>query len=368
VRDRQAGTRALGYFARTARAEPTANQPGDRLAQRLVGVPGYRRRLGMKIIREVNGGAHAISISSSHHDAKMPPSVGASGLTGALADGHELTFQVNHLAPFLLTMLLREQLSAAGASVITTSSRAGTVRDARVDPDDLDMVGGYDGLRAYKSSKLANVLFTRELARRWGPLGISTAAVHPGMVRSQWGKSGPMAVRAVVNSPLRLAMRSPERGADTIVWLATTTPGKDWLTGGYFANCKPATPPLPRAGSLMTRTSPNGYGTSRQPCAACSEQQSPDLLSKVSCTPETRARPMQRAGICGYAEARIFSRVTGDAIPGTSYFGCAGRVLHGRSLVGNPFTGAPDQASLVLHVEALIHRRDSATLVVKGHQ
>ncbi|MFI5063463.1 MAG: SDR family NAD(P)-dependent oxidoreductase [Streptosporangiales bacterium] len=158
------------------------------------------------------------------------------------ADGHELIFQVNHLAPFLLTMLLQEELSAARASVITTSSRAGTVRDAKIDPDDLDMTDGYDGLRAYKSSKLANVLFTRELARCWGPLGISAAAVHPGMVRSQWGKSGPMAVRAVVNSPLRLAMRSPERGADTIVWLATTTPGEDWPPGGYFANRKPATP------------------------------------------------------------------------------------------------------------------------------
>src|SRR6266487_4408714 len=107
------------------------------------------------------------------------------------ADGHELTFQVNHLAPFLLTMLLRGPLAAARASVITTSSRAGTARD-------------YDGLRAYKASKLANVLFTRELARRWEPLGVSAAAVHPGMVRSQWGRSGPTAVRAVMNSPLRL--------------------------------------------------------------------------------------------------------------------------------------------------------------------
>ncbi len=160
------------------------------------------------------------------------------------ADGHELTFQVNHLAPFLLTMLLQGPLSAARASVITTSSRAGTARDARVDPDDLDMTGGYDGLRAYKASKLANVLFTRELDRRWEPFGVSAAAVHPGMVRSRWGRSGPAAVRAVMNSPLRLAMRSPERGADTIVWLATTAPGKDWRSGGYFANRKPAAPSL----------------------------------------------------------------------------------------------------------------------------
>jgi NAD(P)-dependent dehydrogenase (short-subunit alcohol dehydrogenase family) len=161
---------------------------------------------------------------------------------GLTADGHELTFQVNHLAPFLLTMLLRDQLSAARASVITTSSRAGAARDARVDTDDLDMAAGYDGLRAYKASKLANVLFTRELARRWESLGVSAAAVHPGMVRSQWGKTGPAAVRTVMNSPLRLAMRSPERGADTIIWLATAKPSEDWPSGGYFANRKLATP------------------------------------------------------------------------------------------------------------------------------
>ena len=156
------------------------------------------------------------------------------------ADGHELTFQVNHLAGFLLTMLLREPLAAARGRVITTSSRAGTARDATVVTDDLDMADRYDGLRAYKASKLANVLFTRELARRWGPLGVSAAAAHPGMVRSQWGRSGPAAVRLVMKSPFRLAMRSPERGADTLVWLATSSPGRDWESGGYFADRKPA--------------------------------------------------------------------------------------------------------------------------------
>jgi NAD(P)-dependent dehydrogenase (short-subunit alcohol dehydrogenase family) len=156
------------------------------------------------------------------------------------ADGHELTFQVNHLAAFLLTMLLKEPLVAARGRVITTSSRAGAARDATVMPGDLDMADGYDGLRAYKASKLANVLFTRELARRWGPLGVSAAAAHPGIVRSQWGRSGPAAVRLVVNSPFRLAMRSPDRGAETLVWLATSAPGRDWESGGYFADRKPA--------------------------------------------------------------------------------------------------------------------------------
>lgn len=157
-------------------------------------------------------------------------------------DGHELTFQVNHLAPFLLTMLLGASLSHPGAVVITTSSAAGTSRDARVVVEDLDMANEYGALRAYKASKLANVLFTRELSRRWGPLGVSAAAAHPGMVRTQWGNSGPLAVRLVMKSPLRLALRSAERGADTIVWLATSRPGTDWETGGYFADRKPAKP------------------------------------------------------------------------------------------------------------------------------
>ena len=157
------------------------------------------------------------------------------------ADGHELTFQVNHLAPFLLTMLLKERLVAARGRVVTTSSRAGTARDARIVVSDLDMADGYDGLRAYKASKLANILFTRELARRWGPLGVSAAAAHPGIVRSQWGRSGPLVVRLVIYSPFRLAMRSPERGADTLVWLAASVPGRDWQNGGYYADRKPAT-------------------------------------------------------------------------------------------------------------------------------
>ena len=157
------------------------------------------------------------------------------------ADGHELTFQVNHLAPFLLTMLLKDRVAAAQGRVITTSSSASTARGAAVVIDDLDMTDGYSAGRAYKASKLANVLFTRELARRWYPLGVSAAAAHPGSVRSQIGKSGPPAIRLLVSSPFRLLLRSPERGADTLAWLAASIPGRDWQSGGYFADRKPAT-------------------------------------------------------------------------------------------------------------------------------
>jgi NAD(P)-dependent dehydrogenase (short-subunit alcohol dehydrogenase family) len=164
----------------------------------------------------------------------------AGGQRTLTPDGHELTLQVNHLAPFLLTVLLRDQLAPAGGRVITTASAAGTARDARIALEDLDLADGYDGVRAYKASKLANILFTRELARRWKPLGVSAASAHPGMVRSQWGQSGPALVRLAVRSPLRLVMRSPAQGADTLVWLAASTPGRDWESGGYYARRKPA--------------------------------------------------------------------------------------------------------------------------------
>ncbi|MGH7910447.1 MAG: SDR family NAD(P)-dependent oxidoreductase [Candidatus Dormibacteraceae bacterium] len=155
-------------------------------------------------------------------------------------DGHELTFQVNHLAPFLLTLLLRDSLAEACGSVVATSSAAG-VR-GRIALDDLDSRRGYQGFRAYATSKLENVLFTRELAARWAPVGVAAAAVHPGVVRSRWGHGGTPLVRLFTTSPLRHLMRSPERGAETLVWLATSRAGEDWESGGYFANSRPARP------------------------------------------------------------------------------------------------------------------------------
>ena len=155
-------------------------------------------------------------------------------------DGHETTLQVNHLAPFLLTTLLRDRLAASQGRVITTASAAHASRRARVDLDDLDFRGRYSALDAYATTKLENVLFTRELARRWAILGICAAAAHPGMVASAFGRSSTLAVRVFMASPMRLLMRSPQRGADTLVWLSTSRPGTDWTSGGYYADRAPA--------------------------------------------------------------------------------------------------------------------------------
>jgi NAD(P)-dependent dehydrogenase (short-subunit alcohol dehydrogenase family) len=160
----------------------------------------------------------------------------AGGIAGARAvtpDGLEWSFQVNHLAPFLLTHLLRAPLVAASGTVISTSSSAHMSRMASVDLEDLQSERNYSALRAYASVKLENVLFTRELARRWGPDGVTAVAVHPGPVRSRFGASSVLPVRLFMASPMRLTMLSPAQGADTIVWLAGQS-REAVAQGGYY--------------------------------------------------------------------------------------------------------------------------------------
>ncbi len=103
------------------------------------------------------------------------------------ADGFERTLQVNHLAPFLLTHLLMDVLTASGAKVINTSSIAAR-RFGRLDLDDLDNHRKYSPEKAYGDAKLANILFTKELHRRCHDQGISTAAFHPGNVATSFAK------------------------------------------------------------------------------------------------------------------------------------------------------------------------------------
>jgi NAD(P)-dependent dehydrogenase (short-subunit alcohol dehydrogenase family) len=163
-----------------------------------------------------------------------------SGRRTVTDDGHELTMQVNHLGPYLLTRLLRDPLVAAGGRVIVTASAAGSGSRAVLDIDDLENEKDYTPLRAYARSKLANVMFARELASRWGKDGVTAVSFHPGLVRSRFGSSSTPLVRVLLASPVRLLMRSPENGADTMVWLATSTPGVDWTSGGYYADRSPA--------------------------------------------------------------------------------------------------------------------------------
>jgi NAD(P)-dependent dehydrogenase (short-subunit alcohol dehydrogenase family) len=147
------------------------------------------------------------------------------------ADGFDEVFAVNHLAPFLLTSLLLGQLTAAApARVITVTSGAHT--GARLDLDDPQLERGWDGWRAYANSKLANILFTRELARRLEGTGVTANCAHPGVVRTRFGREARLPMRAAVTLG-RPFMLSPQRGASTIVYLATS-PEVAGASGGYY--------------------------------------------------------------------------------------------------------------------------------------
>ena len=147
------------------------------------------------------------------------------------ADSFEEVFAVNHLAPFLLTNLLTSKLTAAAARVITVTSDAHAA--ARLDLDDPQLARGWESWRAYANSKLANILFTRELARRLEGTRVTANCAHPGMVRTRFGREARLPLRAGVTLA-RPFMLSPRRGADTIVYLATS-PEVAAATGGYYA-------------------------------------------------------------------------------------------------------------------------------------
>jgi len=158
-------------------------------------------------------------------------------------DGYEMTFQVNHLGPFLLTTLLQSQLEAGDrARVVNVASAMHSSARRGLDFDDLQSTGGYRSYSVYAKSKLANILFTRELALRWEDRGVTANAVHPGWVASDFGRDGDMSRFAELTWPVikRLAS-TPEQGARTQVYVASA-PELDGVTGGYWAKSAPATP------------------------------------------------------------------------------------------------------------------------------
>jgi NAD(P)-dependent dehydrogenase (short-subunit alcohol dehydrogenase family) len=149
-------------------------------------------------------------------------------------DGHELMLAVNHLAPFLMTGLLLDRLD--GGRVVTTSSGAHAI--ARMDVADLDAARRYAPLRQYGLTKLANILFTRELARR-APQVVATC-FHPGAVGSEFGQDEAGWLRLGMRIVKRF-MRTPERGADAGIWLATA-PEAASLSGAYVVDRRVCTP------------------------------------------------------------------------------------------------------------------------------
>lgn len=165
----------------------------------------------------------------------------AGGLFGqeSTKDGFDKTFQVNHLAPFLLTHLLMDRLIASDARVIQTSSAAHRLF-GHIDLDDLDNAKSWSANKAYGDGKLANVLFTCELHRRFHDQGVNAVAFHPGVIRTNFANDTPSLMRLVYRTPLARLLTGVESGGGRLTWLAAGTPGETWEPGRYYENNKVA--------------------------------------------------------------------------------------------------------------------------------
>jgi NAD(P)-dependent dehydrogenase (short-subunit alcohol dehydrogenase family) len=187
-------------------------------------------------IEEVKRVAREIASSESRIDVLMNNAGAIFSRREVTVDGLERTFALNHVAYFVLTLGLEEQLrSGAAARIINTSS--GAHRSASLDFEDLQSTRGYRAFPAYSRSKLCNILFTRELARRYQGTSVTANCLHPGFVATRFGNDAAW--------PLSLALRigkmfaiSPENGAETMVYLASSNDVAG-ISGRYFDQCKP---------------------------------------------------------------------------------------------------------------------------------
>lgn len=237
------GTSGIGRAASHALARQGARlvftyrdrQKGDEALREIRQKSGNSRaemlELDLASFLSVRKFAEAFKEKYERLDVLINNAGGYFGYRRTTAEGFEYTFGVNHLGHFLLTNLLKDPLVKGSARVINVSSQAQRVGHIRF--DDLMLEKKYLGFRAYAQAKLANIIFTYEFSRRWAESGVTANAMHPGAVNTNFGYDA----RPVFKFLLRLGkpfLKSPERGADTMVYLATS-PGVEGITGKYFA-------------------------------------------------------------------------------------------------------------------------------------
>ena len=180
-------------------------------------------------------------------------------------DGIELTWAVNHLAPFLLSKLLLQRLKeSAPARIITTASQAH--QGAHIPFDDLNAERSYRGFCRYCETRLANILFTTERARRLDGTGVTANCFHPGLVATGFNRNNGLLMNLGMTI-LRPVARSPKKGAETLVWLATS-PDVANVSGVYFLDQEQRSP-SPEA--LDTETAERLWEISERQCAVSGE-------------------------------------------------------------------------------------------------
>jgi NAD(P)-dependent dehydrogenase (short-subunit alcohol dehydrogenase family) len=198
------------------------------------GAPVHEHVADLALMADVRALAEEVRAGYPHVDVLANNAGAVFSSRGETSEGLERTFALNHLAPFLLTNLLIDRLD--GGRVVTTTSDAH--KQGRLDLEDLQSAGSYSALRAYGTSKLCNILFTRELARRAPQLHAN--CFHPGVVRTGFGKNegGLVKLAVTVAGPF---FRTPEKGARSLVWLALSEEAAG-LDGEYVVDEKVRTP------------------------------------------------------------------------------------------------------------------------------
>ncbi|SFK29925.1 SDR family oxidoreductase [Methylocapsa palsarum] len=190
-------------------------------------------------ISEMKQAASAIAAQEPRIDVLLNNAGALFGARRTSEDGLELTFALNHMSYFVVTELLLNRLAfSAPARIINTSSRAH--QGARLDFDDLQMTKRYGAMRAYCRSKLCNILFTRELAGRIEGTGVTVNCLHPGFVATRFADEAGGLISSFAGVAKLLAI-SPEDGADTIVYLASS-PEAAGVSGQYFYKRRSVSP------------------------------------------------------------------------------------------------------------------------------
>lgn len=200
-------------------------------------------RADLSRLSDIRRLANIIAETEPHLDVLVNNAGGIFSHRQETEDGFERTFALNHLNYFLLTNLLLERLHAAPAGrIVNVASRAHV--GAEMQFDDLHMTRGYKGWRAYRQSKLANILFTRELAKRLEGSTVTANALHPGFVRTRFGGDNPTIFRAALRLAMAATAISVEEGAKTPIFLASS-PDVEGKSGGYYVKNAEVQPDRP---------------------------------------------------------------------------------------------------------------------------
>ncbi|MDB6012993.1 MAG: hypothetical protein JWL65_5243 [Gammaproteobacteria bacterium] len=216
---------------------------GEHTLERIeAAAPGLRHVVhyaNLSRLAEMKRVAEVIAGSETRIDVLINNAGALFGTRQVTGDALEMTFATNHIAYFVVTNLLLARLQATpGARIVSTASDAH--KRAKLDFSDLQLEKGYSGFGMYGRSKLMNILFTRELARRLAGSGVTANCLHPGFVATRFADASGGLTSLMVKGAKKFAL-TPAEGAKTLIYLASS-PEVDGVTGKYFEKCKEAVP------------------------------------------------------------------------------------------------------------------------------